>query len=214
MFSREGLVVSGATTRAKIVDEADRLFYRQGYGHTSFAAIAGAVEISRGNFYYHFKTKDDILDAVIRARVAGTRQMLDQWEAEEPEPDGRIRRFIHIVVANRADIQRYGCPVGTLTTELAKLDHSCLAEATGLFSLFREWLRHQFVLLGHEREADALAMHVLAFSQGVATVANAFGDEAFIRREVEQICDWLSSYAEAPTRAPARRARAKRLTGQ
>lgn len=206
--------MSGAKTRAKIVDEADRLFYHQGYGHTSFAAIADAMQISRGNFYYHFKTKDDILDAVISARLSGTRQMLEQWEAEEPEPGDRIRKFIHILVANRADIQSYGCPVGTLTTELAKLDHSRLAEATQLFSLFRTWLRDQFVLLGHEREADALAMHVLAFSQGVATLANAFGDEAFIRREVKQISDWLSSYAKAPARGGhARRARERERLG-
>jgi len=85
--------------------------------------------------------------------------------------------------------------VGTLTTELAKLEHSSLAEATGLFTLFRTWLRDQFALLGHGDEADALAMHVLAFAQGVATLANAFRDEDFIRREVRRMCDWLSTYA-------------------
>ncbi|MGI9514997.1 MAG: TetR/AcrR family transcriptional regulator, partial [Anderseniella sp.] len=45
-------------TRDHIVAAASQLFYRQGYEHTSFADIAGAVRISRGNFYYHFKTKD------------------------------------------------------------------------------------------------------------------------------------------------------------
>ncbi|GGS78304.1 TetR family transcriptional regulator [Planobispora rosea] len=186
----------GETTRAQIVEAADRLFYQQGYEHTSFAAIAEAVRISRGNFYYHFKSKDDILDAVISARLAGTRQLLERWEAEESEPAGRIRRFIEILLTNRADIQSYGCPVGTLTTELAKLDHASLREANGLFTLFRTWLRDQFALLGHETEADALAMHVLAFTQGVATLANAFRDEDFIRREVRQMCDWLSQYTE------------------
>lgn len=193
-------MVSGATTRAQIVDAADGLFYRHGYEHTSFATIADAVQISRGNFYYHFKSKDDILDAVISARLAGTKEMLEEWEAEEAEPAGRIRKFIHMLVANRAQIQSYGCPVGTLTTELAKLDHSSLDGANGLFALFRTWLHDQFVLLGHEAEADALAMHVLAFSQGVATLANAFRDEDFIRREVEHMCDWLSCFSEGAER--------------
>jgi len=44
---------------------ADRLFYEQGFEHTSFANIADAVNISHGNVYHHFKSKDDILDAVI-----------------------------------------------------------------------------------------------------------------------------------------------------
>ena len=62
-------------TRDQIVDAADQLFYQQGFEHTSFADIANAVNISRGNFYYHFKTKDDILDAVIDLRLANTQHI-------------------------------------------------------------------------------------------------------------------------------------------
>ncbi|TNF20020.1 MAG: TetR/AcrR family transcriptional regulator, partial [Pseudomonadales bacterium] len=61
--------MTGMTTRERIVSEADRLFYERGYEHTSFADIADAVGISRGNFYYHFKSKDEILDAVIGDRM-------------------------------------------------------------------------------------------------------------------------------------------------
>ena len=39
------------TTREQIVAAADRLFYQQGFEHTSFSHIADAVRISRGNFY-------------------------------------------------------------------------------------------------------------------------------------------------------------------
>ncbi|MFR9751242.1 hypothetical protein ACL02S_09415 [Nocardia sp. 004] len=67
------------------------------------------------------------------------------------------------------------------------LDHTVFDAAGGLFTLFRDWLREQFVGLGHETDADALAMHVLTVSQGVATLANAIRDEQFIRREVEHL---------------------------
>ncbi|MEO1161508.1 MAG: TetR/AcrR family transcriptional regulator [Pseudomonadota bacterium] len=187
---------AGCEFSLQIVAAADQLFYRQGYEHTSFADIAGAVQISRGNFYYHFKTKDDILEAVIGTRMADTRQMLASWEAESADPEDRIRSFIHILIANRADIKRFGCPVGTLTTELAKLNHASQAGATALFSLFRTWLRTQFSALGLEKQADQLAMHILARSQGVATLASAFGDEKFIRREVSDMCDWLASVVD------------------
>jgi len=183
------------TTRDHIVEAADQLFYRQGYEHTSFSDIADDVRISRGNFYYHFKTKDEILDAVIGTRLAYTQQMLDRWEAEGKDPAARIRSFIHMLIANRADIKRYGCPVGTLCTELAKLNHASRDEANRLFTLFRGWLRRQFVALGRKDDADALAMHLLARSQGVATLANAFHDEKFIRQEVQLMCDWLEQVA-------------------
>ncbi len=184
------------TTRQRIVEASDLLFYRQGYEHTSFADIADAVKISRGNFYHHFKTKDDILDAVIEHRLATTESMLERWEAAGKSPVDRIHGFIHMLVANRRKIMRHGCPVGTLCTELSKLRHPSREGANRLFSLFRMWLREQFALLGRERDADALAMHLLARSQGIATLANAVRDEEFVRREVELLCDWLQACAE------------------
>lgn len=182
-----------AATRQHIIEAADRLFYRQGFEHTSFADIAEAVGISRGNFYHHFKAKDDILDAVIALRLSNTGEMLDRWEAAGSGPEDRIRSFIHILIVNQSKILRYGCPVGTLCGELAKLGHPAQAGARELFTLFRTWLGRQFEQLVDPARADELAMHLLARSQGIATLANAFHDETFINQEVQQLCDWLDA---------------------
>lgn len=187
-----------ASTRQTIVEVADRLFYEQGFESTSFAHIAEQVNISRGNFYYHFRTKDEILQAVIALRMDRTRAMLAAWEGEDIDPEARIRSFIGLLIANRAKIMRFGCPVGTLCNELARLDHVAQADANALFTLFREWLARQFVALGHAPAvADAHALHVLAGSQGVAALANAFRDEAFLRREVDALAVWLRAQRPA-----------------
>lgn len=180
-------------TRQQIVEAADRLFYEVGFEATSFADIAKEVGLSRGNFYYHFKTKDEILSAVIALRISNTRTMLDSWDKAEALPAERIRSFVHILIMNKAKIIAYGCPVGTLSNELTKLDHVAKDDAVELFTLFREWLSRQFVALGRETDADALAMHILMRSQGVATLAAAFRDEDFIRREVEDMNAWVDA---------------------
>jgi AcrR family transcriptional regulator len=185
--------MSNISTRDNIIEAANRLFYQHGYEHTSFSDIADAVQISRGNFYYHFKSKDEILDAVIHLRLSNTQKMLDQWESEGKTPRDRIRSFINILIMNRVKIKKFGCPVGTLCTELAKLDHDSQIEANKLFTLFRNWLRKQFVQLGCKKDAEKLAMHLLARSQGIATLANAFHDEKFIRQEVKLMNDWVDS---------------------
>lgn len=184
--------MTDSTTRERIVSAADEIFYETGYEHSSFADIARRVGISRGNFYYHFKSKDEILDAVIRLRLANTGRMLAEWENDE-DPAARIRRFIDMLIANRAKIMLYGCPVGTLCNELAKLDHLARTQAGAIFALFRDWLSREFVRLDRSADADALAMQLLARSQGVATLANAFRDEDFIRREVAQMHAWLDA---------------------
>lgn len=121
--------------------------------------------------------------------------MLARWEIEGETPVGRIRSFIDILIVNQEKIKRYGCPIGTLSTELAKLNHAAQGEANELFTLFRTWLRRQFELLGHTDDADDLAMHLLARSQGVATLANAFRDDAFVRREVDAMYAWVDACA-------------------
>ena len=178
-------------TRAEIVAKADDLFYRQGYERTSFADIAAAVKISRGNFYYHFKTKDEILDAVIDLRAERTRAMLDSWAAGAESPRGRIVAFIRMLIDNRAKIMRFGCPVGTLCGELSKLDHAAQKGANKIMAQFADWLTARFVEAGKRRKAPDLARHLLARAQGVSALANALHDDGFIRREVAAMEKWL-----------------------
>jgi len=189
--------MSAIETRRQIVEAADKLFYENGFVATSFADIAKSVGLSRGNFYYHFKTKDEILGAVIDLRLANTQAMLDAWQ-EAASPAERIRGFIDILIVNRVQIMKHGCPVGTLANELAKLDHVALRDSARVFALFRGWLGRQFIALGRESDADELALHVLMRSQGIATLAAAFRDETFIRREVEDMKDWVA--AQIPSR--------------
>lgn len=188
------------STRDLIVEKADLLFYEGGFEATSFADIAAAVGISRGNFYHHFKTKDEILEAVIARRMARTGEMLDGWQAAGRGPRERILCSIRMLIANRAQIMAFGCPVGTLCSELAKLDHAAQPRAAEIFVLFRDWLTSQFRALGLGAGAEAQAMHLLVWSQGVAVLAAAFRDEAFIRREVADIGRWLDGLQDtSPT---------------
>ena len=196
--------LSASETRWQIVDIADRLFYERGFEATSFADISRVVGLSRGNFYYHFRTKDEILDAVIERRVANTRAMLEAWEQDAETPADRIRSFIHILIANGTQIMAHGCPVGTLCNELAKLDHGAKGDAAGLFLLFRHWLTRQFAALGCKNDADALALHILMRSQGVAILATALRDEAFIHREVADMEAWLLAQCPAASFAQPR----------
>lgn len=181
-----------SSTRNEIVAAADDLFYRQGFEHTSFAHIAAAVKISRGNFYHHFKSKDDILRAVIDKRLADRRAMMAEWTARHDDPRDRLYAFIDILKVNGAKIRRHGCPIGTLCSELAKLNHQAQNEAKGLFTLFDAWLSEQFTLLGHGPRSGRLAMRLLSETQGVATMFNAFGEVGFVDLEISRMKAWVA----------------------
>lgn len=100
--------------------------------------------------------------------------------------------------------------MGSLCTELAKLEHDALGHAGKAFGLFREWLGRQFAEMGCGARSDALAMQVLIWSQGVATLASAFHDESFVRAEVRRMEGWLHALAlEEKRRCRSRSVRRK-----
>ena len=181
----------GEALRQRIVIAADQLFYHQGYENTSFSDIADAVGISRGNFYYHFKTKDEILDAVIDSRVKDIQKMLDVWSDTYPDPEQRLLQFIDMQIKNQDNIKNHGCPVGSLCTELAKHGHVMLEDANQMLTVMRNWLTQQFKQLGLGKDARQLAMHLLARSQGIALITNSFEDQTFLRQEVKRLKHWL-----------------------
>lgn len=61
----------------EILDAAEELFAAKGFDGTSTADILDKVGIARGTLYYHFRSKEDILDAVV-ARMAT--QMMEKAE--------------------------------------------------------------------------------------------------------------------------------------
>lgn len=183
----------GDANRRRIVAAADQLFYRQGYNQTSFSDIAQAAELSRGNFYYYFKSKDEILAAVIDRRREQIAAMLEGWSDSMAEPRERLHRFTRMLLTNREDLLRYGCPIGSLTLELAKTQRLLRDQARALFEVFRAWLGQQFRALGHLADADDLACHLLAMSQGASLVGNVYDDSALIEREVARIDAWLDT---------------------
>jgi AcrR family transcriptional regulator len=175
------------TTRDAIIATADRLFYESGFEHASFADIAAQAGVGKGNFYYYFKTKESLLEAVTQARAESVAAMLAQWSAQSADPLERIETFVRLMARNQSKIMKHGCPIGSLCMELARLDHPLKPKADALMRLFHDWLTAQFSALGPGIDAPAEAMRALARAQGVAVMAQSLGDADFIAREIEDI---------------------------
>lgn len=69
------IVKDAEERRNEILDVAERLFCAKGFDNTSTNDILEEIGIARGTLYYHFKSKEDILDAMIERL---TNQMLEK----------------------------------------------------------------------------------------------------------------------------------------
>ena len=79
-----------AGRRGQLVRESARLFREKGYDATSVRDIAAATGLQSGSWVYHFKTKQDILAAVMEE---GLQQALARIEAIDRQPASARERF-------------------------------------------------------------------------------------------------------------------------
>ncbi|MES9957676.1 MAG: TetR/AcrR family transcriptional regulator [Sedimenticola sp.] len=182
-------------TQQRIIDAANQLFYRKGYNRTSFTDVVEEADVPRGNIYYYFKTKDDMLKAVIQHRMRIISTMLTEWEKSIPEPLDRLERFVQIMYDSTPSLMRSGCPMGSLNMELAKDQPELKEESKKLFDLFQQWLAQQFVTMGYPDEAQELSRQLLARGQGTIVIAQVYQDPGFIERSIKDINRWLENLA-------------------
>ncbi len=70
--------------RRELVDTAQRLFMERGYEHTAISDIVKELNIAQGTLYYYFRSKEDILEAVVEKSIA----VLEQNVIELTQDDG------------------------------------------------------------------------------------------------------------------------------
>jgi TetR/AcrR family transcriptional regulator, transcriptional repressor for nem operon len=195
-------------TRDRLIAIAGDLFHRKGFAGASFEEIVRASGVQRGNIYYYFKTKDEILEAVLERRLEDVRATIASWEEKIPEPLARLERFVEMVFGRAAELAEHGCPIGTLTSELGKGDGERRARARRLFDAYRDFAAAQLRALGRSpAESRELACELLARCQGAAVLAHAYGDPALLGRRTASVRAWLRELASAPRSAPPRAAK-------
>ncbi len=190
----------GNKTRQRILQEANKLFYQQGFQATSIAHIVAATGLSKGNITYHFKSKQDILEGIIQNRIEDIDNLLRQWEQETDRPLERLMYFCNMLIHEQDNLASYGCPMGTLTAEFSKNQPQLYQMALPMFELFKQWLEKQFLLLepGTQTAAED-AMLLLSRVQGIAVITHVFKDKDFLTHAVRHLQSEIRrKYSTAP----------------
>ena len=181
----------GLGKRQRLIDAAGQVFYTRGVERTTLADIAAAAGIPLGNVYYYFKTKNDLIQAVVEARLSEARTMLAWVEAAHDDPRMRLKALFAGFAEQGGEIARYGCPQGSLCSELDKLPDGPGAAAE-LMRVPVDWAERQFSALGRADARD-LAIEVIARYQGSALLASTLRDPGLLARESARVAAWLDT---------------------
>jgi AcrR family transcriptional regulator len=178
--------------RERLIDAATQLVYRQGIEATTLADIAEAAGVPLGNVYYYFKTKDEIIDDVVQSHLHVIRATLAAIEANHRTPRARLKALVKMLAGERDAIAEYGCPQGSLCSEVNKRGSGSDHLAADLIRLPLTWAEEQFRLMGC-RDANERAVTLMATYQGAALLSNTLGDPALMLRESRRLGRWIDS---------------------
>jgi AcrR family transcriptional regulator len=179
--------------RERLVAGARVVIHQQGVEKTTIADIAEAAEVPVGNVYYYFKTKDELVQAAIAAQAEEITATLAGLEHHRT-PKARLKAFIRLLADQGELTARYGCPQGSLCSELDKRDDETSGSCAQLIRLPIEWAERQFRAMGR-RDAEELAVALQAAYQGIALLTNTFRDPELMRREARRLERWVDSLA-------------------
>jgi len=163
-----------ARTRAEILDHAARLFRLRGHAGTNIDDIMLAAGLTRGAFYAHFTSKDDLFAEAVRAGHG----LLGRLRAGEPS--AVVKAYL-----DKADLAAtaQGCTLAALAGDVARAPLAArLAYANVLYATIAELAR------GRSRKLDANATVVAILAVGAVTLARASGDT--------RLSDWLLRCAQ------------------
>ena len=158
-----------AETRSRILQNAARLFRRYGYEGIGIDEIMAAAGLTRGGFYAHFRSKQELFHAAL---------------ADEPEAFTPLRA--DAVSAGRALIDFYlgdgdrarvaaSCPLVSLSPDVARASDGARAAYTArVHELVTELAR---CIPGDADDARVRALAILALCIGGAAMAHAVSDE-------------------------------------
>ncbi|OBK71807.1 TetR family transcriptional regulator [Mycobacterium sp. 1274761.0] len=132
-----------ADTRQRLVDVAVDLFTQHSFAGTSLQMIADEMGFTKAAIYYHFRTREELLAAVVepmREQLSGIVAAAEAQRSATARADHMLRGYVELAVANRALVSVLACDP-SVTTLLRDQPH------------WAELINRQLVLLaggGHE----------------------------------------------------------------
>ncbi|MBV8789285.1 MAG: TetR/AcrR family transcriptional regulator [Mycobacterium sp.] len=178
--------------RERLITAACDLFYRQGIAGTTLADIAESADVPLGNVYYYFKSKDEIVAAVVEARTEQIRSATAALQRRHGSPKARLKALVGLLADDRDAIAEHGCPLGTLCTELANHSADSPLLTAPLMQTLVDWTEQQFHAMGR-RDAHDLAIQLVVAYQGSAVLTNALAQPELMAREARRLEKWITA---------------------
>lgn len=152
----------------------------QGIDRVSVEPLAKRLGVTKGSFYWHFKDRDDLLEAILSHwRRRATLQIIDRIERADESPRDRFLRLMHLPFLGSRRSRR-GAEIELSVRLWGRHDPRARAALAEVDQLRLSYIRQLLIAAGVS-ESDALARAIHAYSyMRVATTLIEAGNQALI----------------------------------
>lgn len=161
-------------TRLNILQKAFELIYVKGYQTTSIDEIIATTKVTKGAFYYHFKTKDEMGLAIINELLINNFKsiFIDPLQNYD-QPLESIYNLLHNVLMENDLLKvAYGCPASNFTQEMAPW-HTDFTKA--LNKLSAQWEDAIISCIENGKKNNSLKAHINAKEIAVFVMSGYWG---------------------------------------
>lgn len=181
--------------RERLVSAAMACFHEAGVARTAIAQVAARAGVPTGNVFYYFRSKDDLVRAVVEEWCRLLAFYLQPLDALE-DPWARLGAFLDQGEILAGMYVAQGCPLAGLTRDLRQENPALAAEAPRIYAIQAEWLARQFGLAGWPGpEAQGHARRFMARYHGAVQMAYADGEATRLTEEIAGLKAWLEELA-------------------
>ena len=181
--------------RIRLLDAARQLIRTQGYAATSVDELCAAAGVTKGSFFHHFKSKEEMTLAAIERWNATTGALFAQAPFQQrPDPRDRVLGYIDFrQQILRGKVPDYTCLLGTLVQETfdshPRIREACDAGISGhAANLGRDIeLAKARYAPGVAWDAQVLALFTQASLQGAFILAKAKGGETIAAQCIDHL---------------------------
>jgi AcrR family transcriptional regulator len=172
---------SSIPTRERIISAASTLFYNDGIRGVSVDAVAEKAGVTKRTLYYHFRSKDDLVEAYLAGRDQPNLALFRKWFAEA---DGGLPAKVEAIFRNLARSARHpkwkGCGFLRTSAELANMPgHPAMKIGAAHKKKFEQWLRGTFAAEGIA-DPLRLARQILLLLDGSFAVVLLHRDPSYM----------------------------------
>jgi TetR/AcrR family transcriptional repressor of nem operon len=190
---------SKTPTRERLIEAARLLFWERGYEAASMADILERARANSGSFYHFFKSKEDLLLAVLeKYRLLLHPAVMDPAFARAPDP---IERIFAVLEGYRQSLAAtgfaYGCPIGRLAVEIGTKHGKVHALISANFDGWKQAIRgcveeaQAAGRLAASLDAARLATFVLTVMEGAVMQARSARSVEPFDDSVAQLRDYV-----------------------